>query len=78
MHATPVLFGPTQRPLVANRLHQAPVSLDVAIVLLNRVGPTFIDYVDSRRTAFTSRIPLRLQAIHSLSIRSRRVKSATS
>jgi len=43
MHATPALFGPTQRPLVANRLHQAPVSLDVAIVLLNRVGPTFID-----------------------------------
>jgi len=43
MDATPETFRLSQSPLVAIRLHQAPVSLDVATVLLNGVGTTFID-----------------------------------
>jgi hypothetical protein len=79
MDATPALFGPTQSPLVAIHLHQAPVSLDVAIVLLNRVGTAFIDLRRIPPDRFRLADPVCvLQAVHLLSIRSHRVKSATS
>jgi len=43
MDATPETSGLLQSPLAASLQHQAPISLDVAIVLLTRVGTTFID-----------------------------------
>jgi len=79
MDATPALFGPTQSPLVAIHLHQAPVSLDVAIVLLNWGGTGFHRLASNPVGPRSPRgSPLRSQAIHLLSIRLRRVKSTAS
>jgi hypothetical protein len=71
MDATPALLRPTQRPLVASLLHQAPVTS-------TGLGSIFRNSRCFPSVAFTSRLPV-LAPGHSLAFDSlRRVKSATS
>jgi hypothetical protein len=71
MDATPDLFRPSQSPLVASLLHQAPVSS-------TRFGSTFHGSRRFPPVAFTLRLPV-VDPGHSLAFHSlRRVKSATS
>jgi len=71
MNATPALFGPTQNPLAASRLHQDPVSS-------TGLGSIFHSSRRFPSVAFTSRPPV-VAPGHSLAFDSlRRVKPTTS